>query len=75
MAAVLDGKTVRVSPDIAKALTGAYEGYTVQLHGLPGYTFHVDAGCVDDAHRAALTVAQREGRCVKATGATVRRGV
>lgn len=62
MHAVAHNRAIHVSPDIAAALAGVTSGYRVNLHDLPGWTFHVDASSADDAQRIAFTLANREGR-------------
>jgi hypothetical protein len=62
MHAIAHDRTIHVSPDIAASLVGVTAGYRVNLHDLPGWTFHVDAPSADDAQRIAFTLAKREGR-------------
>jgi hypothetical protein len=72
MHAVAHNRTIHVSHDIAAALAGVTSGYRVNLHDLPGWTFHIDAPSVDDAQRIAFTLAKREGRA-RTDAATVQR--
>ena len=70
------GRTIRISADVARALAGGRCGGTwwaVTLHGLPGWTFRVDAATMDGAQAAALAVARAEGRCLSSSGATMQR--
>jgi hypothetical protein len=62
MHAIAHNRTIHVSPDIAAALVGVTAGYRVNLHDMPGWTFHVDAPSADDAQRIAFALAKREGR-------------
>ena len=73
MTACLDPETniVTIAHDIAGGLAGFEGGYSVQLHGLPKYSFNVQADTADRAHALALKTAQSEGKCLKVTGATI----
>ncbi|HSW45463.1 MAG TPA: hypothetical protein VLM89_07825 [Phycisphaerae bacterium] len=66
-----EGMTITMSDDIARALAGFDGGYTVRLHGLPGFVFEVDAETADKAHAAALAAARKEGYCLRNAGADV----
>ena len=63
---------INVGLDIARALCGDYT-YVVELHAMPRVIFHCDANTADDAHKMALSVAQKEGKARKVTGATIQR--
>lgn len=63
-------RQINISPDIARALTGTFAGYIVRLHGLPVYTFRVEAPTADAAHALAVAVVRRE-RHLPQTGATI----
>jgi hypothetical protein len=72
MHCVADGRTIRVSANIAEALSGIASGYRVSLHQLPGYVFEVAANSVDDAQRIAHAIAVKHGKAVS-NAATIER--
>ena len=63
---------INVGRDIASVLCGDYT-YKVELHAVPRIIFYCDANTADDAHRMALSVAQKQGKARKFTGATIQR--
>lgn len=48
-------------------------GYSVKLHGLPDYTFIVEATTGDDAHHIAYGFVRREKPSFRDSGATFQR--
>ena len=71
--ATSDGRTIRVSNDIVRALVGFKTGYNVTLHCAPQYTFEIDADSGDNAHKAALDLWTKEHARPILTGATIQK--
>lgn len=71
MTAVKKGMLIVIARDFVTAAQGIKEGYSVQLHGLPKFTFHIETSTADKAHSIALALAHMEHQCLKLTGATV----
>jgi hypothetical protein len=61
MFATANGRLITLSSNIANAFTGEFKGYKVELHALPGWTFHVEASCADEAQSLAYQCARKEG--------------
>lgn len=72
MAIKADGNTITVAEDFVAAAT-LQQGYEVRLHGLPEYTFRVQADSCDQAHSLSLSIVAGEGIVLKLTGATIQR--
>lgn len=74
MIAARHGKEIHISPDMVKAFAGVTSGYRVEMHD-PVIRCHliVDAPTADDAHRAAVSLCQRQAIGFRLTGATITR--
>ena len=69
--AVLHGKTIVISSNIANALTGIVDnGWHVKLHAVENRTFLIETETGDSAIRMAINFARRNGIKVNRTGAT-----
>lgn len=68
-----EGKTINLSSDIAKALSGSIKGYKVELHSLPGYVFQVESDSGEQAVKLCMALCRKEGKALKSDAATFQR--
>ena len=68
-----NNRQINISPDLARALSGHFGGYTICFHAMPGWVFKVEAETADLAHAAAVLTCHQNGRPLAQTGATIQR--